>query len=178
MYPPKYEVRNNPSPDDPETPDDFDDALSGYRRFQKLEPREIGVFAGLHIPTRLARCGTIIHILYRSDKWENKEHNYIHEHDAGVMVCRPDMRTGSPIEVPAAVRKATTLYRLGDCQGFRYEDEHGDPVDAKVRRPYPELYSIPSGKALLVIETHTSPARLAAAIWGGHLDVKDVGIVG
>lgn len=163
---------------DHEEPSDFNDAVEGYRTFQKLEPREIGVFRGLRFPPRLTHCGEAIHILYRSDKWENKNHNYIHEHDSNVMVCRPDSGGGPFLSVPHFITDAKTLYRLGECQGFRYKDHDDELVDAKVKRPYPELYTVPSGKALLVIETDRNPARLAAAIWGGGLDVKDVGIVG
>ena len=169
-------MRRNRFEAPPEPPPDFDDAVRGYRSFQALDPRDIGVFHGLKIPARLRLCGEAVHVLYRSDKWGEGEHDYIHEHEGGVHAYRPDGE-GEKIEVPRSVRGAGTLYLLGFCQGFRYRDGD-DLVDAKVRKPLPELYTTPDGKALLVIETHLRPARLAACIWGGGLDVKDVGIVG
>jgi hypothetical protein len=67
------------------------------------------------------------------------------------------------------------LTLLGQCLGFAYYDPESDQeIEAKVTQPFPELYSIPSGKALLVIQ---SKRTVLALIWGGRLGVEARGIV-
>lgn len=167
--------RKNPTP-----PPDFDDAIEGYRRFTTFEPQEVGHLDGLVIPAYLYEVGKAVHVLYRSDKWEIKEHDYIHDHDPGVHVCMPsdDEFEGKRVAVPDFIRQVETIYLLGKCLGFRFQPHEGPEIDAEGRSPYPELYAVPSGKALLVIETHKAKAKLVAAMWGGRLDIRSEGIVG
>jgi hypothetical protein len=47
-----------------------------------------------------------------------------------------------------------------------------------VSKPRPELYAVPNGKVLLVIDTSGSQAKVVASLWGGKLDVRPEGIVG
>jgi hypothetical protein len=168
--------RRRPNPD---VPEDFDRALKGYKSFQKLDPTEIGTFAGLTLPKHLYCAGVATFILYRSDKWGEGRHDYIHEHEGGVYCYRPDVARsdGGRVTVPEFVCGAKTLYLLGECHGFGYEGENG-PVEAETSKPRPELYAVPSGKALLVIDTAAARAKVLACMWGGLLDVQDVGIVG
>lgn len=170
-------VDENPGPSN-KPPRDFGKAMKKYLEFHKLDPKDIGTFASLTIPSRFYYVGEATHVMYRSDKWENKQHNYIHEHDANVKCVRSDARgVGIPIEVPSYIQNAKTLYRLGECLGFAYMTEDGE-VKAKCSRPYPELYAIPSGRAILVVDTVGSRAKLVAIMFGGKLNVRDVGIVG
>ena len=161
-------------------PRDFDRAMKGYRSFQQLEPREIGLLRGLVIPRQMTCIGEGVHILYRSDKWEDKENNYIHEHEGGLKYYVPRGK-GHEVRTPSFLMESDiTLYRLGHCQGWAFKDpqDHEEIVDVTIHRPYPQLYSIASGKALLVVDDTGSSCRLVCAAWGGKLDVLDVGIVG
>ncbi len=69
---------------------------------------------------------------------------------------------------------AAPLTRLGRCLEFSYINLNGDVVEKKTGKSF-ELFCIPSGKALLIIENRS---KLVAMVWGGKLNVKDVGIVG
>lgn len=167
------ERRPNP---EPRPPRDFQRAVKGYQTFQDLEPKQVGILKGLVIPSSLPLGGKAIHVLYRSGKWGEGTHDYIHDHDAGVKVACRDA-TGRNIAIPEFIRQAKSLYLLGHCLGFAYQDENGETVEAKVSRPRPEWYAIPSGKALLVIQTTGTKSVVEAVVWGGKLDVRDVGIV-
>jgi hypothetical protein len=164
----------------PKPPPDLHRAVEGYRRFTEFEPQEVGILEGFVVPSQLMCIGDAIHVIYRSDKWEAKHHDYIHEHEAGVMVYVPK---GSPIdkgelvETPSWLRKVEGIYLIGICLGFCYRDAKGRKLDAE-SKPRPELYSIPSGQALLIISVHQAKAVLEAALWGGNLDVRAEGIVG
>jgi hypothetical protein len=166
----------------PDPPEDFDDAVEGYERFTKFKPKEVGLLDGLVLPSRMYLVGEGIHVLYRSDKWEKKKHDYIHDHDPGVNVCLlPDPMHDfgyKPISVPDFIKNTKTIYLLGECIGFKFKRLDGRNAEAKITRPLPELYATPNGKALLVVETHGRRAKLAAAFWGGRLDVRAEGIVG
>ncbi len=74
-------------------------------------------------------------------------------------------------------RRSTTLIKLGDCMGFTYCGEDDEDWE-QTFSPYLELYTTPSKKALLVIDSSGARAVLVAAAWGGKLDVKPAGIVG
>jgi len=160
------------------TPRDFNKALSQYENFHKLPPKEVGTFNGLVLPDACVVVGEATEILYRSDKWENKNHDYVHDHKPGVKVGRCDTGGLRDAAVPRFITSATTLYRLGVCLGLSFCNFDGEPMEARVKRPYPELYAVPSGKALLIIDTSGTRAKLCIALWGGQLDVRDVGIVG
>jgi hypothetical protein len=165
----------------PNPPRDLEHAAEGYRRFTKFEPQEVGILSGFRIPEHLMYIGEAIHVMYRSDKWEAKFHDYIHEHEAGVGIYVPEdsMLDSSDemVKTPKWLREVESLYLLGDCLGFRYQPIEGKKRDARAK-PRPELYSIPSGQALLVIDVHAPRATLQAAFWGGVLDVRPEGIVG
>jgi hypothetical protein len=66
------------------------------------------------------------------------------------------------------------LVRLGQCLGFEYESPSG-AIEAVTEPPLPELYTITTGRALLVIQ---GKRRICALIWGGKLRVESRGIVG
>jgi hypothetical protein len=169
-----------PQKNPPEPPPDFMDAVKGYKRFTKFDPQEFGILEGFQMPSELMYIGDAYHILYRSDKWESKFNDYIHEHEAGVGVYVPtdSMIDEGPLEeVPSWLKKVESLYLLGLCLGFQYKNAAGRKSDAEAR-PYPELYAVPSGRALLIIDVKGPRARLEAALWGGMLDVRPEGITG
>ena len=154
-------------------------AIRMFRRFHTRDWRGEGDFhPDLTIPDTAVRLGRAKNVCYRSDKLNPEDGrdegwiDYIHEHDAGVHVYCPVGR-GSGGEgittVPAWIRNVDQLTWLGQCLSFAY-----DGGEAKATAPLPELYAIPSGKALLVIQ---SKRRLLALIWGGQLNVERRGIV-
>ena len=154
-----------------------------YVEFHQFEPREIGKFGkGFSIPERAELAGRGIYVLYRSDKLnpttgeDEGVIDYIHKHKAGVKVYRvDDEEVGPSRKVPQFITGAKELTLLGQCLGFAYEDSEGQEVVGEPSYKNCELYTIPSGKALLVIE---SKRRVCALIWGGKLDVEARGIVG
>lgn len=179
----KFLPRRNPSSS---STDVSPRAISMYRGFHQKEPTKIGAFhPDLEIPDTAICVGDAVHVLYKSDKLnpETSEDegwiDYIHEHDGGVMVYRCDRAAaseGDPVKVPAWIRQAAEggLVCLGFCQGFSYRDDDGHERKAKGKAPLPELYTLKSGKALLVIQ---GKRTLLALIWGGRLGVEPRGIV-
>jgi hypothetical protein len=174
--------RRNPDPD--ETPD-ADDAQEMFQRFHRFPPRKLGNFEpGFSIPKTCRKLGKAIYVTYRSDKVDpatlkrpHKPVDYIHEHDAGVGLYLPgDVAGYASIDVPSWITKVTALSLIGLYTGVGYED----PVvkrklEIESTAPYPELYTIPSGKALIVVQ---DKRKVVALTWGGGLGVEGRGIVG
>lgn len=156
-------------------------AIRLYEDFHKFEPMEVGDFpARFKIPKEMNFAGAAEHVLYRSDKLnpttlaDEGVIDYIHEHKRGVVVLVAGGRRWR-VRVPKYIWSAKTLVYLGECLGFAYRDDEGEFLEAKVRAPRPELFAIPSGKALLVIEGRR---KVEAIIFGGKLGVEPRGIVG
>ncbi len=157
-------------------------ALEMYESFNGRSPRKVGAFSpGFRIPTSMVLAGDAIEVLYRSSKLDpvtrrapKKPIDYIHDHDEGVKVYRTGLR-GGETRVPAFITDVHELVLLGQCLGLAYGNPDGETeTEMQVREPFPELYTIPSGKALLVIQ---DKKRVEAIIWGGRLGVEARGIV-
>ena len=151
-----------------------------FEDFHKYNPHEIKQFpASFYIPEQAPFVGPALYVLYRSAKCDPITHlkpdkpiNYIHEHGQGVKVYL--LGDEGPVRnVPKYIHGIDTLTLLGKCLGFGYTDHEGFDVEATCTSS--ELYSIPSGKALLVIE---KKKQVTAMIWGGKLNVEPRGIVG
>ena len=150
-----------------------------FADFHKYDAKKIGEFhSSFEIPDAATLAGPALFVLYRSAKCDpltyakpSKPIDYIHEPKPGVKVCviedEPDTI------VPKYIHSVGTLTLLGKCLGFAYLDEDGEEIEAKCTSC--ELYSIPSGKALLIVE---KKKKVLALIWGGKLDVEPRGIVG
>lgn len=173
-------------PPEVDVPRDFDRAVDGYRTFHTgpawvskgtRDPRQIGQFPGLVWPKKCCIVGKANHVMYSSDKWETKKHDYIHEHESGVVVALFDPELDLNDDVPKFVLESETVYLLGDCLGFEGETDDGEIIEA-VGGKGDELYAIPSNRALIVINVSGKVARVEAMIWGGGLNVIDRGIVG
>lgn len=153
-----------------------------YIEFHQFEPRKIGRFHSDFIIPREARlAGPAVHVLYHSDKLNpttGKDEgwiDYVHDHKDGVNIYRTDVGFDGPIrKVPRRIWNAPSLVRLGDSLGFAYRDEDGMEIEGKAKKPLPELYTTPDGKALIVVQ---SKRRVLALIWGGQLGVEARGIV-
>ncbi len=153
-----------------------------YERFQGHEPRKVGAFSkAFRIPQTAALAGPAFNVMYRSDKNDpstgkpvKNPIDYIHDHEDGVHVYRCDRSAdGDEVSVPAFIRDVKELVLLGDFLGFTYDTEDG-AVEAAPTTPLPELYTIPSGRALVVVQ---SKRTVLALIWGGRLGVEARGIV-
>jgi hypothetical protein len=157
-------------------------AVRKYVEFHSHEPVKIGSFhLDLEIPEQAMLVGDAVNVLYTSDKLNPTDGrdegwiDYIHEHGRGVRVYRCDRSGGGRLRtVPAWIHGARELTWLGNCLGFEYTDLDGHSVEAKGTGTLPELYTIPSGKALLVIQ---GKRTVLALIWGGKLGVEHRGIV-
>jgi hypothetical protein len=158
-------------------------AVNKYVEFHTHDPIEEGEFAkDFRIPKQVVRAGDAVHVLYGSDKRNPSTGidegwiDYIHDHDPGVKVYRCDHGCTGPLHrVPKWLAEEKELIWLGECAGFSYRDADGNKVDAEAISPCPDLYTVPSGKALLVIQ---GKKRVEALIWGGDLGVERRGIVG
>ncbi len=156
-------------------PKDLPEGIKRFMTFNKLNHEKIGQFhASFTIPSEVNVVGNAMYTCYRSKKWENKFHDYIHDHEAGVKVGRLD-EPGRRTALPRWLVETTTLVRLGFSLGFGYTSLDGDAVEAEVAKPLPDLLCDPSGRALLVV---AKKRELIAVFWGGHLDVTPRGIVG
>lgn len=157
-----------------------EDAVEMFRRFHRFEPRKIGDFArGFSIPQRVNECGIATFVTYRSDKVDpatlrrpRKPVDYIHEHDAGVKLYLAS--DAGQVETPSWLASVQALSLIGLCTGAGYMVD-GEKLETESTRPYPELYTIPSGKALVVVQ---GKAKVVAMMWGGGLGVEGRGIVG
>lgn len=163
-----------PARQNPREPGDLHQAIEKYLEFHALDPKDMGELPRFRFPRKAYVMGKAKTTYYCSDKWSGKKVNYFHEHNAGVKVAAVDAQQGGEIiEVPDFIRSSETIILLGTCLGFDFESEDGE-IEAKVGSPRPKLYTIPSGKALLVVDN----GKLSVLMWGGGLDVRDVGITG
>ena len=152
-----------------------------FEDFHKYEAEKVGEFPdSFYIPDTAIFVGQGSCVLYRSAKFDpityakpDEPIDYIHELGDGVRIFRLDTDEGRELTVPQYIHSVGTLVRLGKCLGFGYIDEDDDEVEATCTNC--DLYSIPSGKALLIVE---KKKKVLALIWGGKLDVEPRGIVG
>lgn len=166
---------------------DLDDAIEKYEEFHRMEPRKTGTMHEVEIPHQVVYLGSAVHVMYRSGKVDpstlrKPKHplNYIHDHDTGVLCCAPEDAVPDGIEgtledVPFWIREVKAVTKLGECLGFRFAPASGLDIDVEGRKPLPELYCTPCGRALLVIQDKRS---ILAIMWGGLLGVEGRGIVG
>lgn len=161
----------------------YREAIEKYREFHRLDPKKVGRFPpGFKIPRSIYKAGCSKWVTYRSNKVDpetllrpRKPINYIHEHDAGVVTYVTDPQGGhDAVDVPQEFRGYGALVLLGFCLGFAFEHD-GEEQEVEGRSPLPELYTVPSGKCLIVIQ---SKRDVLAMMWGGALGVFARGIDG
>jgi hypothetical protein len=161
----------------PDAPPQFQAAKRAFEGFHDYEMRQAGKFAReIVIPERLPFAGPCKWVTYRSDKWQDGTHDYIHEIESypSVKVALPGERFDKDVPIPQRVRDAVTLSQIGlRALGFAYEDGDAE-VEAKLPKDAEWFWS-PTGKALYCIKARR---KLVALIWGGNLDVEPRGIVG
>lgn len=168
-----------------ELPPQAADAIDKYIEFHRLEPRKVGTFPGsFRVPTTMYRAGAAQWVTYRSSKVDpetlrrpKSPINYIHEHDAGVVIYLPHAgdADGPAVDVPNRFRDAPALTRLGYSLGFCYQAADGEKIEAESAAPLPDLYTTPDGHCLLIIQSRRD---VLAMVWGGALGVFARGIDG
>ena len=79
------------------------------------------------------------------------------------------------VDVPGQFREAPALTRLGYLLGFCFETKTGAEREAQAADPFPDLYTTPCGKCLLIIQDRRD---VLAMTWGGGLGVYPRGIDG
>lgn len=176
----RFAAKKNPSP--ARQPQIDDAAVDMYKTFHRYDPHWVGEFGeSFTIPSRVRLLGDARFVLYRSSKVDpstlkkpKRPVDYIHEHDSAGVHAYDTMGTPNT-DVPGWLAEAQSLVLLGACLGFGWTDGDDLENEAEVTAPLPELYTIPSGNALLVIEDKRS---VAAMMWGGALGVEARGIVG
>lgn len=153
-----------------------------FTEFHQFEPVDVGTFhRSFRIPRRANYVGEAKKMFYASDKLnpETGEDegviHYFHDHEGRVRMYLVGDVGGDVRSVPKWIYGTKALTRLGDCEGFEYDDFDGERVKAKGTKPLPEWYAIPSGKALLIVQ---SKRTVIAILWGGKLDVESRGVVG
>jgi len=152
-----------------------------YEGFNGFEPREI-IVSNLTIPSLVYYGGPAVNVMYRSDKRDpsngrlpKKPVDYIHEHEKGVGVyLASPLSGGRAHNTPMFIKNAKELVLLGESLGLVYVNDEGDQIEGVVKKPYPKLYTLPSGKALFVVQ---GESKVLAIIWGGRLGVEPRGIV-
>lgn len=161
---------------------DRDEAIAIYEGFHRFSPRREGEFhPSFKMPSRVNKQGRAIDVLYRSDKTDpetlrkpRRAQDYIHEHDSRGVHTYLTRGPGETVETPTWIRDVQALCLLGLCLGFKFERD-GKSVEAKGKKPLPELYCTPNGKCLVIVQDKRD---VLALVWGGKLDVEPRGIVG
>ena len=133
------------------------------------------------MPRFCIKAGKALHVLYRSSKIDPETgkpprggaQNYIHKHDAGVMIYEPAERGESGVTTPKMLLEIDTLVYLGQCLGVGFEDD-GEEYEIDWSRGV-DLFAIPSGKALVIVR---AKREILCLVWGGGLGVEPRGIVG
>lgn len=174
--PDPWEDIDLPDRDNPGEPRDLQRAVDTFEGFNDYEIRGYERFAKeIRVPARLPFVGPCKWVTYRSNKWNDGTHDYIHtiESFPSVRLCVPG-EDFDEVSVPARVRNATTLAQIGtQALGAGFENDAGE---SELRVPRgSQWYWSPSAKALYLIAKRE---RLVAVLWGGRLDVEPRGIVG
>jgi hypothetical protein len=154
-----------------------------FAEFHSFDPQDVGSFPrAFKIPRQAAHVGEAKTMYYSSDKLnpETGEDegwiSYYHPHEGGVRTYVTDSHQGGDVRnIPEWIYSTKELVRLGDCEGFDYENFDGRTIKAEATGRLPEWYCVPSGKALLVIQ---DKQKVLAILWGGDLRVEWRGVVG
>jgi len=166
-------TRGNPAAE----PRDATRAEDVFSRFHARDPKRFGKFP-FEIPASIYHVGFCSWVTYRSDKWNDGTHDYIHDIDSfprvKCCVAKLEGLEGKKISVPQRIRGTQTLTQIGlKSLGIGFVDF--DDEDMEIKTPRCRWYWSDRGKALICVQDQK---RLVAIVWGGKLDVEARGIVG
>lgn len=149
-------------------PKSITSGIQKYMEFHDYDPKDVGMFPkSFRLPRTVEKAGQALWVCYRSSKWDDGTHDYIHEHSKGAMCYWPD----GTLNTPKRIIHCQTLVDLGRCLGFGYNDGSKQDIDLSSKH---QLYCTPDGRALIIVE---NKLRVLALIWGGKLRVEDRGII-
>lgn len=172
--------RKNPSgvytSSDPRLIQDTEIAARNFKKFHDFDGPHPEINPGLVIPKRVCFVGEALKVMYRSNKWKQGTHNYEHDHEGNVQVCRP-ARPGERADtaVPQEFQTAA-VSRIGQFLGLHYRLPNGEEVEQGPEQG-DMLYQAATNQgrtALFVINRKT---RIDCVIFGGWLNVEARGIV-
>ena len=162
-----------------EMPSHLRAAVKTVERFHLRKHRGIDAdpFA---VPDEMAYAGPCLEVTYRSDKWDDGSHDYVHHIESYPHVnCVELLKGHEPpdlyrMKIPASIRNAVSVGRIG-LQAHSYAFEQANGTRRTVRLPRgTRWYWAPAPKALYAVKG----AKVLAIIFGGALDVEPRGIVG
>jgi hypothetical protein len=158
-------------------PPGFRAATRLFTGFHDYDPRDVGKLnASLIIPEAVFYAGPCTYVTYRSNKWNDGTHDYIHKIESypRVSLGFVDEDTGRTRRVPSRISNNATLVQIQTrAIGFGYRKLDGEEQHAEVSGC--QWFWHPVGKALLLIR---NKRKLVAIAWGGKLDFKPQGLVG
>lgn len=151
-------------------------AAETFEGFNEYEAKGAYRFAKeIVVPDRIPIAGPCKWVTYKSDKWNDGTHDYIH-----TITSYPRVKCGLlgydyPTKiVPAKVRDVTTVTQIGlRALGFAFERD-GEEFEAKLPTGTEWFWS-QTGRSLYLIQ---KKRKLVAVIWGGELNIEPRGIVG
>jgi hypothetical protein len=148
-----------------------------FTQFHARDPKNVGKFP-FEVPSSIYHVGPCQWVTYRSDKWNDGTHDYVHEITSfpRVKCCLVKLEglSGNRIAVPKKIQGTQTLTQIGlKSLGIGFVDDDGQEME--ISTPNSAWYWSSKGKALLCVQ---KKRRLVAIIWGGKLDVEPRGIVG
>lgn len=152
--------------------------IAGFARFHNFDPKRVEYSSLANIPKTICVVGYCEWVTYRSDKWREGTHDYIHEITSypKVVVGVVGSTDGQIRKVPKRIQNTRSVSLIGKCLGWGHMgiDGDGEGQEARPRGNYEWWWSSP-GKALIV--THNR-RKVVAIVWGGELNMEARGIVG
>jgi len=147
---------------------DLKRAIRLFMDFTALDVSDVGKFPDeFALPESFHSIGKAMHIIYRSDKFDEGIHDYIHHFGPGVEGYVPDH---DGIQGPPYLARTETLVFLGNFIELHCQ------LGVLKSSPSSELFCTPNhGRCLMVIDDRL---HVRAMIWGGRLRVRKAGIVG
>lgn len=169
-------IKNNPGHRIGTRPPGVSQATKTFEDFNEYPSKGATKFAReIVVPERMPSPGPCRWLTYRSNKWNDGTHDYIHTITSYPRVkCAMAGEKYPTIKIPIKIREANTLTQIGlRALGFAFEyDDH--EYEAKVPAGTEWFWS-QTARALYLIQ---NKRKLVALIWGGTLNVEARGIVG
>lgn len=170
-------TRRNPSGS---LPPGFQSAVRLFQGFHQYDVSHAAQFpASVKIPNEVYYGGPVTYMTYRSDKWNDGTHDYIHKIESYPRVAvgfvkAPQIEARSIRRVPARICDNWTVVETRKkAIGFGYRDNDGHEQHVELSNCI--WFWHPRGRAFLLIRGRR---ELVAIIWGGKLAYTPRGIVG